>query len=255
MFIDSHCHIDFKEFDIDREFVLQQCIKQDISQLVVPGTRVEHFERQLRLANTFPAIRNALGLHPYFLDTYRETHLNDLQSIIEENYDSIVALGEVGLDKAISIDWKVQVKVFQEQVEMAKSFQLPLILHHRKSHNEILQILKQCKFNHGGIVHAFSGSLQIAEAYTELGFAIGVGGGITYPRAHKTRKAIERLPLSSLVLETDSPDMPLNGYQGKRNSPLKLPIIFDALLTLRTESTKKVQEACFQNVFNYLVHM
>ncbi|MFT2092990.1 TatD family hydrolase [Paraglaciecola sp. 2405UD69-4] len=255
MFIDSHCHIDFSEFDLDRADVIKQCNKLGISKLIVPGTRLAYFERQLSLANAFPSIRNAFGLHPYFLDSYQNSHLKKLENSIEKNLETLVALGEIGLDKAISIDWKLQLKVFQVQVEIAAHFELPIILHHRKSHNEIIQILKQSQLKYGGIVHAFSGSLQVAEAYVELGFAIGVGGGITYPRANKTRNAIQQIPVSSIVLETDAPDMPIHGYQGLRNSPLKLPLVFDALTKLREESKEELQEACFKNVHNHLINV
>ncbi|MEP1384098.1 MAG: TatD family hydrolase [Paraglaciecola sp.] len=255
MFIDSHCHINFSQFDGDRGAVLEQCSQLGIHKIIVPGTHLEFFEQQIHLAKTFPELRNAFGIHPYFLETYDDTHLNKLAFLLEDKIGSVVALGEIGLDKVISIDWKIQLKVFQAQVEMAKNFKLPIILHQRKSHNEILQILKQCKFNYGGIVHGFSGSLQVANAYIDLGFAIGIGGTITYPRANKTREAIKSLPLSSIVLETDAPDMPLRGNQGVRNSPINIPVIFEALSTLRNEPTQQLQKACFKNVENHLIHV
>lgn len=255
MFIDSHCHINFSQFDDDREVVLEQCSKLGIDKIIVPGTRLALFEQQINLAKAFPILRNAFGIHPFFLNTYHDTHLSKLAHLLEQQIDSTVALGEIGLDKAISVDWNIQLRVFQAQVEIAMNFKLPIILHHRKSHNEILRILKQCKFNHGGIVHGFSGSLQIANAYIELGFAIGVGGTITYPRANKTKEAIKSLPLSSIVLETDAPDMPLLGNQGMRNSPINIPLIFEALLTLRHEPKQQVQTACVENVENHLIHI
>ena len=167
----------------------------------------------------------------------------------------MLAVGEIGLDAHIEVDWALQKRVFEQQLMIAKERMLPVILHHRNSHNELIRILKNTKFTQGGIVHAFSGSLQQAQTYIDLGFKIGVGGAITYPRANKTRETISQLPLSSLVLETDAPDMPLMGKQGQRNSPEYLPEIFESLMALRKESKQDVLQACSQNVVLSLANL
>lgn len=246
--VDSHCHLDFECFDIDRADVLKRCARHSITTIIVPGTQAKRWSTQISICQAYPQLRFALGLHPYFLNSYQPKHLKTLGELIESNAEQIVALGEIGLDHAIDVERDVQLDIFCRQLALANEYSLPVILHHRKSHNDLIRVLKKERFLNGGIVHAFSGSLQQAMAYVALGFKIGVGGTITYERANKTRDAIRQLPLSSLVLETDSPDMPLMGRQGLRNSPEYLPDILSALLTLRAEPRELVVEACFENV-------
>ena len=248
MLIDSHCHLDFSCFDSDRAEVLQRCHQQQINTIVIPGTQACTWQKQIDLCHSYPQLRFALGLHPYFLNDYNAEHLTQLDSLLSLQKHKVVALGEIGLDHNIDVDWTLQVNIFTKQLQMAKEHNLPVILHHRNSHNDLIRILKAEKFNQGGIIHAFSGSLQEALTYIALGFKIGVGGGITYERANKTRNTIKQLPLESLVLETDSPDMPLMGKQGQRNSPEYLTEILDVLTKLRSESTHNIGINCTTNV-------
>jgi len=248
LLIDSHCHLDFRCFDHDRREVLDNCKKLGIDTIVIPGTQASQWQKQINLCHVYPQLRFSLGLHPYFLNSFEPAHLVTLINLLEQQQNKVLALGEIGLDQHIEVDWKLQIHVFEQQLMIAEKQSLPVILHHRNSHNELIRILKITQFSHGGIVHAFSGSLQVAQTYIDLGFKIGVGGGITYPRANKTRKTIAQLPLNSLVLETDAPDMPLMGKQGQRNSPEYLPEIFECLLALRKETKQEILQACSNNV-------
>jgi TatD DNase family protein len=175
-----------------------------------------------------------------------------LSEYLQTYRNQIVALGEIGLDKAIDVDVNLQLQVFKSQLAIASDFNLPIIVHHRHSHNEIIQTLKQCRFSGGGIIHAFSGSLHEALTYQEMGFKLGIGGLITYARAQKTRQVVGQLPLELLVLETDAPDMPLAGKQGQRNTPENLPLILAELSKLRTESQDEIAAQCCQNVYSVL---
>jgi TatD DNase family protein len=252
--IDSHCHLDFSCFDHDRVEVLNNCKKLLVDIIVIPGTQASHWQKQIELCDFYPQLRFALGLHPYFLNSFELDHLFQLTNLLNQHQNKVLALGEIGLDSHIDVDWKLQIQVFEQQLMIAKEYVLPVILHHRNSHNELIRILKKNNFTQGGIVHAFSGSLQEAHTYIDLGFKIGIGGGITYSRANKTRKTITQLPLSSLVLETDAPDMPLMGRQGKRNSPEYLPEILESLLALRNETKQQIVQACLHNVSSCLVN-
>ena len=136
---------------------------------------------------------------------------------------------------------------------MANKYQLPLIVHHRHSHHLIAQVFKQNPPKYGGIIHAFSGSLQQANVYIKLGFKIGVGGVITYDRAQKTRTSISQLPLESILLETDAPSMPVLGKQGEINTPMALLSIFEHLASIRQENKEVIAEQVLKNsleVFN-----
>jgi TatD DNase family protein len=246
--IDSHCHLDFSCFDHDRAEVLSRCAKLSIDTIVIPGTQASLWKEQIDQCHIYPQLRFALGLHPYFLNSFEPIHLVQLSHLLNHYQDKVVAVGEIGLDAHNDLDWKLQLQVFEQQLLIAEEHLLPVILHHRNSHNELIRTLKAKRFTQGGIVHAFSGSLQDAHTYIDLGFKIGVGGGITYPRANKTRTTIAQLPLNSLVLETDAPDMPLIGKQGQRNSPEYLPEILESLLALRSETKQEILQACSFNV-------
>jgi len=246
--IDSHCHIDFCCFDHDRNDVLNSCKKLAVDTIVIPGTEASQWQKQIDLCHLYPQLRFALGLHPYFLKSFESLHLVELSQLLNQFQDKVLAVGEIGLDTHIDVDWKLQLQVFEQQLLIAEERMLPVILHHRNSHNELIRTLKAKKFTQGGIVHAFSGSVEVAKTYIDLGFKIGVGGGITYSRASKTRNTLAQLPINCLVLETDAPDMPLMGKQGQRNSPEYLPEIFESLLSLRTETKQQLLQACYQNV-------
>ena len=230
MLIDSHCHIDFCCFEHDRNDVLNSCKKLAVDTIVIPGTEASQWQKQIDLCHLYPQLRFALGLHPYFLKSFESLHLVELSQLLNKYQDKVLAVGEIGLDTHIDVDWNLQLQVFEQQLLIAEERMLPVILHHRNSHNELIRTIKAKKFTQGGIVHAFSGSVEVAKTYIDLGFKIGVGGGITYSRASKTRNTLAQLPINCLVLETDAPDIPLMGKQGQRNSPEYLPEIFESLL-------------------------
>ncbi len=152
----------------------------------------------------------------------------------------------------IDVDQARQEAFFEPQLLLAKQLGLPLVLHSRKAHNRLLQLIKQHSFTNGGILHGYSGSYQQAKQFVDMGFYIGVGGVITYPRANKTRQAIASLPIDSLVLETDAPDMPLYGQQGKINSPHFLTQTLLELTQLKKISTQTIAENVWKNAFSAL---
>jgi TatD DNase family protein len=267
-FTDSHCHLDFKELSSNGTAstisLLKQCANKNIHQIIIPSITPDNWENVLALANssqiqsfTDCKIFACLGIHPWFLAGLHQSHLEKLAQKVAENKTQIIAIGEAGLDGVIAKQQNninQQSLFFEFQLYLAQQHQLPVIVHHRRTHNETITLLKQAKVSRGGIIHAFSGSFQQACQYIDLGFKLGIGGTITYPRAEKTIKAIKRLPLSSLVLETDAPAMPLNGFQGKSNSPLRLVDVFEKLVELRQESREEIAEEIEQNIatlFNF----
>lgn len=246
--IDSHCHLDFPEFDHDREQVWQTALSKGLRGLLIPGTEAQHFERVQQISGERDNFWYGLGLHPWFLDEEPENDLQQLQRALENSsYDlKCVALGEIGLDFAIEKEPKTQLRAFEKQLELAQQHRLPVIVHHRKSHNELIRLLKQYP-NLRGVIHAFSGSEYEAETYVKMGFKLGIGGTITYPRAKKTKQAIQAVGLSHLLLETDAPSMPLQGYQGQRNSPELLPVVAETLAGLMQVSVTEVESQTTAN--------
>ena len=158
--------------------------------------------------------------------------------------------GEIGLDLfGDDPQFERQQWLLDEQLKLAKRYDLPVILHSRRTHDKLAMHLKRHDLPCTGVVHGFSGSLQQAERFVQLGYKIGVGGTITYPRASKTRDVIAKLPLASLLLETDAPDMPLNGFQGQANRPEQAARVFDVLCELRREPADEIAQALLNNTY------
>lgn len=255
-FSDSHCHLDFKEFNGLTEPLFEQCHTANINNIIVPAIAPSNWEEVLTLCNKKQKhqvrLHGCLGIHPWFLHDLSEQALEELTQICHLHKKQIVAIGETGIDGKIALEQDnlyKQIHFFEHQITLAKQLNLPLIIHHRRSHQEIVKILRQQLNNlNGGIIHAFSGSYQQAKQYIDLGFKLGIGGTITYPRAKKTINAIKRLPVTSMVLETDAPAMPLYGFQGQNNSPLRIIDIFNTLMEIRQESPEQLSIALEQNL-------
>lgn len=230
--IDTHCHIDIERHFPDVEEVLQRSLEAGVTHFVLTGVYCLGWDRLLRLAKEHPQLHAAPGLHPMYLDFHREGDIELLSRLVEQ--EQLVGIGEVGLDYHINKpDKEAQQLLFEAQLQLAQKQQLPMLLHVRKAHDQVLATLRRTKFSYGGIVHAFNGSFQQAEHYIQLGFMIGICGTITYDRAKKIRRVAAALPLESLVLETDSPDIPPQNHWGERNSPEYLPQIAAALAEIR----------------------
>ena len=242
--IDSHCHWDDPRLQSLQPHLWQSCLDQGVVQLVVPATKKALFAQQIALCDQHPHWHLALGLHPYFSDQHTASHLIDLATAIDQYKP--VAVGEIGVDFALDTELEGfsithQEAWFVAQVKLAQQKKLPLIVHSRKANDRLGQLLRQLKFDQGGIVHGFSGSLQQAEKFTQLGFKIGIGGNLTYDRAQALRRLAQALPLTDIVLETDAPDMPMAQQQkGQPNRPDLLPRVLSVLAHLRHESSSEI---------------
>lgn len=258
-FTDSHCHLDFAAFSTNTPALLSQCHQANICNIVIPTIGPSNWLKALELAKNLSTkevrLHPCLGIHPWFLEQLTENSLVELEALIIKNLTSLVAVGEAGIDGIIDKEHNnlfLQLTIFEAQLDLAKKYNLPVIIHHRRSHQYIIPLLKKYQLTSTGIIHAFSGSYQQACQYVDLGFKLGIGGTITYPRAEKTIKAVKQLPLESLVLETDAPSMPLYGFQGQDNSPLRLIEIFKTLTTIRTETETDLALALEKNIFSIL---
>lgn len=245
MFTDSHCHLDFTEFDANRESLINACAQHGIHQFIVPGITAKRWQRVLQLCQQYPQAKPCLGLHPWWIHKATKDDIERLNLLLTNTH--IVAVGEIGIDGAIA-DIEKQIDYFIQQLHLAKQHNLPVVIHHRKSHHLIVPELKKIMLDNTGVIHAFSGNYQQAKAYIDLGYKLGIGGTITYPRASKTRDAITKIPLSSMLLETDAPAMPLSGSQGKINSPENIRLIFKHLCALRSESEELLAQKIEENV-------
>jgi len=249
--MDSHCHLDVADFDADRQTVLADCRAQGVSRIVVPGIVASGWDNLLQVCRQHKGLYPALGLHPVYLDEHGADDLKMLQQRLVDAPD-VVAVGEIGLDFFLpDLDRQRQIELFEAQLTIANTAELPVILHVRKAHDQVISILKRFRPK-GGIVHAFNGSLEQAQQYIGLGFKLGFGGMITYERSSKLRSLAKQLPLESLVLETDAPDMSGEPCRGQRNSPQYLPQYLAALAEVRDEPAEHVAAVTTQNAMAVL---
>ncbi|HCA7078763.1 TPA: metal-dependent hydrolase [Citrobacter sedlakii] len=247
-FIDTHCHFDFPPFTGDEHASLQRACAAGIEKIIVPATEAANFARVLALAERFVPLYAALGLHPIVIEQHADDGLERLQQVLDDRPAKVVAVGEIGLDLFRDDPrFDRQEQILEAQLKLAKRYDLPVILHSRRTHDKLAMHLKRQNLPRTGVVHGFAGSFQQAERFVQLGYRIGVGGTITYPRASKTRDVIAQLPLTALLLETDAPDMPLNGFQGQPNRPEQAAKVFDALCELRPEPADVIADALYRN--------
>lgn len=239
--IDTHCHLDFEVFDDCRQRVVEQAMQVGVRQFVVPSVTRARFQNVLQLANDFPNVYPALGLHPCFISEHQRSDIDILQGLL--SHSRVCALGEIGLDAREGMAaMDIQLALFDEQLLLARRFSKPVILHVVKAHDLVLSRLRRIRGQAGGVVHAFSGSEQQAREYAKLGFYLGMGGSLTYSRATKLQGLVQRLPLKWWVLETDSPDMPLQGFQGQPNTPSQVRRVAEKFAELSGVALEEVAE-------------
>ena len=254
--IDSHCHIDFPQFDATRASTLEACRLRGMEAIVVPGVSarqwpdMDHALARYADSRRYPRLLPTYGLHPCFMIEHRPEHLGALEQQLDRG---AVAVGEIGLDSFYGDqDLDQQLALFTAQIAIAKNHSLPVLIHSRKTQDLILKTIRQQRFECGGIMHAFSGSLQQAQQACELGFKIGFGGAATYARATRLRKIFSSLPSEAIVFETDAPDIPPCFARDQPNSPLNLFRIVQILSELREEGEDELIRSSSQNVVDIL---
>jgi TatD DNase family protein len=239
MWIDTHCHLDAREFGLDSGIVAERAAQKGVSRIVIPAVACENFDAVAALAHAQVNCTYALGIHPIFVPQAGDDDLAALRLAVQEALADpcFVAIGEIGLDFFIpalceSPMREKQERFYSEQLKIARDFNLPVLLHVRRSQDIILKYLRRIAVP-GGIAHAFNGSFQQAEEFIRCGFKLGFGGAMTFPRALQIRRLATELPQDALVLETDAPDIAPAWVHPQRNSPEELPRIGQVLAQLR----------------------
>ncbi|WP_448121327.1 TatD family hydrolase [Xanthomonas arboricola] len=236
--VDSHCHLDAGEFDHDRAAVIARAQAAGVVQQVIPAITAASWPALRSVCTQAPGLHPAYGLHPIFLDQHRPEHLELLAQWIER--ERPCAIGECGLDFYLDgLDAQMQRDYFDGQLQLAKRFELPLIVHARRATEEVIARIKAVG-GLRGVVHSFAGSPEQAQQLWKLDFMIGLGGPVTYPRANRLRGLAATMPLDWLLLETDAPDQPDASIRGQRNEPAYLRTVLDCIAQLRGEAAEHI---------------
>ena len=253
MWIDTHCHLDAPEFAGAQAAIAEQAAAQGVSMIVLPAVAVSNFSAVAALAAQQPNCCYALGIHPLYVAQAGADDLALLRAaLMQARHDPrLVAIGEIGLDFFVPALQQAPLRQKQEyfyceQLKLAREFGLPVLLHVRRAQDIILKHLRRITVP-GGIAHAFNGSFQQAGHFMELGFKLGFGGAMTFPRALQIRRLAAQLPLSALVLETDAPDMAPAWLQAAPNSPGQIARIGAQLADLRGISPDLLAQATCAN--------
>jgi TatD DNase family protein len=259
MWFDSHCHLDAEEFSKDLSLVIARAAEQGVAGILVPTVDVKSFDHVIaiveRWSSLIPYLCFTLGIHPLYTPAAKEDDLKILLEYIQKyhQHPRFVGIGEIGLDYFVAdLDPVKQEWFFDEQLKLAKQFDLPVILHVRKSQDQILKRLRKIGLS-GGIAHAFNGSMVQASQFIALNFKLGFGGTLTYDRSLQIRRLATDLPLDSYVLETDAPDIPPAWLkdsidQKRRNEPLEIPRIAETFATLRDLPLEQVSKINLTNL-------
>jgi TatD DNase family protein len=250
MFIDTHCHLDAAEFGDTQAELVSAAHAAGVNRIVVPSVARANFGIVHELCERYPGCAPAYGIHPMYTDGAQPVDLLALREYLAR--PDAVAVGEIGLDFFIDhYDRAQQEYFFVEQLKLAREFDLPVLLHIRRAQDVILKHLRQHKVR--GIAHAFNGSRQQADEFIKLGFKLGFGGAMTHSRATRLRELAATLPLESIVLETDAPDIPPDFLErGQPNKPEYIPRIAQTLAELRGMSIEEIAQATTENALEVL---
>lgn len=244
---DSHVHLDAPEFDADREGVLQRARHAAVVQMLVPAVTAFSWPKLQALCESHSGLYPAYGLHPCFLAQHDEhDHIAQLETWLAAH--RAFAVGECGLDFFdATLDRDRQLHLLRAQLHIAHRFDLPLVLHARRAFEAVIVELRRFGKPLRGVVHSFSGSAEQARQLGELGFLVGIGGPVTYPRAQRLRRVVAALPINSLLLETDAPDQAGTSHKGGRNEPAFLVEVLQCVAELRGEDPRDLARATTAN--------
>jgi len=262
LLIDSHAHIGLSVFDDDRDQVIASACEQGVNAIIDVGGDIESSRASLQIAQHHPDIFTAVGFHPNGASKMMEGDLKLLAELAEDS--RVVAIGEIGLDfYRESSPQQRQLEVFQQQLNLAAELDLPVVIHCRQAHKEVLSILARWvkstspftnNSHERGVIHCFGGDMKLARRYIELGFLVSLAGSITYPSAVDQVEVTRELPLDRLLVETDSPFLAPQLHRGQRNEPLYISLVVDRIAQIRGSPAELVAQVTARNAIN-LFHL
>lgn len=246
MIFDSHAHYDDEAFNEDREKVIEELRKNEIIGVLNCGASLEGARDSVKLADRYDFFYAAVGIHPEYADVANEKVIEELRELAKNN--KVKAIGEIGLDYHYEDNppREVQKKAFISQMKLAEELNLPVVIHNREAHGDTLEILKKFPNVHG-VVHCFSGSLEMAKECIKLGYYIGFTGVVTFKNAKKTVEVAREIPIERILLETDCPYMAPEPNRGKRNRSDYIEFIAEKIAEIRRDSPINVKDQAISN--------
>lgn len=244
--IDSHAHLDEERFDEDRDELIKSLKENAISYVINPSSDMETSRRVVELSNKYENIFAAVGIHPHDAEGFKEDDLDELRELSKD--ERVVAIGEIGLDYYYDNSPRdIQKEVFRKQLELSHELDLPVIIHTRDAMGDTYDILKEFEGRVRGVMHCYTGSIEMAEKFMKLGFYISIAGPVTFKNAVNVREMAKQIPLERLLIETDSPYLAPVPNRGKRNDPTNVRYVADMLANLKEIQIDKIIEHSREN--------
>jgi TatD DNase family protein len=246
MLIDSHAHLEMDAFDNDREAVIQRAQEQGVNGIVTVGLNLEDSRKAVALAERYDMVYASVGVHPHDVQGIDETTYDLLRDLAK--HKRVVAYGEIGLDFFRNLSPKdIQIRRFGEQLELAGELDLPVIIHDREAHGEVVEMLGNRGNDRGGVIHCFSGDYDMAVKCLDMGLYISIPGTITYKKSDMLRDVVRRLPLDRLLVETDCPFLSPEPKRGKRNEPAYVAYTARRIAQVKDLFSEEVEETTSRN--------
>jgi TatD DNase family protein len=242
---DSHCHLDDDRFDPDRDQIVARAKAYNIDRIVIPATTAQRWQKVKQVSELYEGVYPTYGLHPMFMASHQARHIGELDNWLDQ--EKPIAVGECGLDFFIGrVDEAQQIKIFSDQLQLAKNHRLPVIVHVRKAMDQTISLLR--KFAPlTGVIHSFAGSQQQADQLIDLGFKLGIGATVGFERAKKLRSVVATVPDIGLLIESDAPDQPGANHRGERNEPAFIIEQLATIALLRDVSENELAQILLRN--------
>ncbi len=249
MLVDTHCHLDFEQFDADRDQVVQRALEAGVRRIVAPALNLENCSKVIALAERYVEVYAAVGVHPNSSAAWQDSWLDALRTWA--SHEKVVAIGEIGLDYY----WdrsphEVQQRAFEQQLALAAEVDLPVIIHNREADEAVLSTLAastQRQRQRPGVLHSFSSSWPVAETVLEMGYYLGFSGTVTYKKAQDLRDVAARAPADRILLETDAPFLTPQAHRGRRNEPAYVTYVAETIAAVRDTTVKVVEAITTEN--------
>ncbi len=244
---DTHVHLNMKDFRDDLNEVIERAHRQNVKQMVNIGYNIKSSEESLLLSEKYTFIYAAVGVHPHDAKKVEKNYLKILEDMSKSK--KVIAIGEIGLDYYRDLSPRdVQKRVFEEQLELAISLELPVIIHEREARKDTLKIIKKYRNKlKGGLFHAFSGGEEFLDDYLDIDFYYGIGGVITFKNAYRLRNMVKKLPIDRLLIETDCPYLTPHPFRGRRNEPGFVTLVRDHLSLILGVSKEEMNQILYKN--------